>query len=149
MAGDSRTRILILCTGNSARSQMAEGLVNHFLGDRFYAQSAGTRPAERVHPEAVAAMRELGIDIAGRRPKPVEDVAGQPFGLVITVCDHAAETCPVWLGRGRRVHLGFQDPVAASPAEAPARFRAVRDELRARVLDFLAVECAIEPADPA
>lgn len=134
---DRRMRVLILCTGNSARSQMAEGLVNHYLGERFHARSAGTRPAERVHPEAVAAMRAIGIDITAQRPKPVEAFVGQPFDLVITVCDHAAETCPVWLGQGRRVHMGFPDPASAPPEEAPERFRAVRDELRRRLLGFL------------
>ncbi len=130
-------QVLILCTGNSARSQMAEGLVNHFLAGRFEAKSAGTEPATRVHPEAIAAMRELGIDISGHRPKSVTEFVGAPFDLVITVCDDAAETCPVWLGQGQRVHIGFPDPAAAPPAEAPARFRAVRDALRERLLPFL------------
>ncbi len=137
MTAQKPVQVLILCTGNSARSQMAEGLVNHFLGARFYARSAGTRPAARVHPEAVAALQELGIDISQARPKSVEEFLGVPFDLVITVCDDAAETCPVWPGQGRRVHLGFPDPAAAPPAEAPARFREVRDALRERLLGFL------------
>lgn len=132
MDHDARARVLILCTGNSARSQMAEGLVNHYLGHRFAAQSAGTRPADQVRPEAVEVMRELGIDISGQRPKPVELFTGQTFDLVITVCDQAAETCPVWPGQGQRVHMDFPDP-----AQAHAPFRAVRDDLRERLLGYL------------
>ncbi len=137
MSDAKRAQVLILCTGNSARSQMAEGLVNHYVGERFEAQSAGTEPAAHVHPEAIAALQELGIDISQARPKSVEVFRGMPFDLVITVCDHAAETCPIWLGQGQRVHLGFPDPAAAPPAEAPDRFRAVRDALRERLLTFL------------
>ncbi len=137
MSNQKRAQVLILCTGNSARSQMAEGLVNHYLGERFEAQSAGTEPAARVHPEAIAALQELGIDISQALPKSVEVFRGVPFDLVITVCDHAAETCPIWLGQGQRVHLGFPDPAAAPPAEAAARFRTVRDALRERLLGYL------------
>jgi len=102
-------RILILCTGNSARSQMAEGILKSFDPD-LEVYSAGTRPAERVHPAAVEAMREIGLDISGSQPKDVAQFLSQPFDFVITVCDHANETCPVFHGLvQRRVHIGFQD----------------------------------------
>jgi arsenate reductase len=137
MDRDSRNRILILCTGNSARSQMAEGLVNARLGARFVARSAGTRPAAAVHPEAVAAMAEIGVDLRGQHPKSVAELAGDDFDLVITVCDQAAEECPLWLGAGRRVHLGFPDPAAEPPERQPEAFRAVRDALVRELLDYL------------
>lgn len=138
----SKRRVLFLCTGNSVRSQMAEGLVNHFLGDRWQAFSAGTRPAERVHPLAVQAMAELGIDIAAARPKPAAAYTGTRFDLVITVCDDAAEACPFWPGSGRVVHMGFADPSLAqgSPEEQLAAFRRTRDAIRQRVLPFLESE---------
>jgi arsenate reductase len=101
-----KKRVLFLCTGNSARSQMAEGLVNHDLGDEWQALSAGIEPAGTVHPLAVRAMAELGIDISRQRSKPVDEFRGREFDLVVTVCDDAAENCPVWLGRGQKVHLG-------------------------------------------
>ena len=132
-------RVLFLCTGNSARSQMAEGLVNHFLGERWQACSAGTAPAGYVHPLAIEAMRELGIDISWQRSKGTDGFRDVELDLVITVCDGAAESCPVWLGRGRRVHLSFPDPAQAigSHAERLEVFRRVRDGMRERVLDFL------------
>jgi len=132
-------RVLILCTGNSARSQMAEGLVNHFLSGEWQAQSAGTSPAGHVHPLAVKAMAELGIDISGARSKSVDEFRGQEFDLVITVCDRAAENCPLWLGKGRKMHIGFPDPAAAegSEAERLAVFRAVRDEIQREVVSRL------------
>src|SRR5690606_15793023 len=100
-----KKRGLFLSTGNSARSQMAEALVNARLGDEWQAVSAGTRPSGYVHPQAVAALAEVGIEHEGRSKTPDEfrEVA---FDLVVTVCDAAAEDCPVWLGQGRRVHLG-------------------------------------------
>jgi len=134
-----KRRVLFLCTGNSARSQMAEGLVNHFLGDRWEAYSAGTKPAGYVHPLAVRAMAELGVEIGGQRSKSVDEFRDAPFDLVITVCDDADRNCPVWLGRGRRVHIGFPDPAAATGSEAQrlAVFREVRDGLRQRILSYL------------
>ena len=137
MAEKNEVRVLFLCTGNSARSQMAAGLVNHYLGEHFFAQSAGTAPAAAVHPEAVAAMREVGIDISGQKPKHVAALVGQAFDLVITLCDSAAQTCPVWVGQGKRIHMGFTDPSAAPPEEAAASFRTVRDELTVRLIDYL------------
>jgi arsenate reductase (thioredoxin) len=133
-----KKRVLILCTGNSARSQMAEGLLRHAAGDRFDVSSAGTEPSS-VRPEAIAAMRELGIDIAGHRSKNVDEFAGQPFDYVITVCDHARETCPVFFGTAQRIHQSFEDPPPpriGSDEERLAVFRRVRDELRVWLRDF-------------
>jgi len=134
-----KTRVLFLCTGNSCRSQMAEGLVGASLGDRFEAHSAGTSPAGYVHPRAVQAMREIGADISSQRSKSVDEFRHQAFDLVITVCDDAAENCPVWLGQGARVHLGFPDPAHASGSdpEIAQAFRGVRDRMRTQVLDYL------------
>ena len=140
-----KRRVLFLCTGNSARSQMAEGLVNYFLGERWEAVSAGTEPAGYVHPLAIRAMAEWGIDIAQQRSKSADEFLGQAFDVVITVCDQAAQNCPVWLGRGRVKHIGFVDPAAVEGGERVRleAFRHVRDELRARVLPYLnAVEGA-------
>jgi arsenate reductase (thioredoxin) len=128
MAG--KKRVLILCTGNSARSQMAEGLLRHDAGDRFEVQSAGTRPSQ-VRAEAIAAMGELGIDISGHRSKSVEEFAGERFDYVLTVCDNAKESCPIFAG-GVAIHHGFDDPAAVrgSEGERLAVFRRVRDEIR-------------------
>jgi arsenate reductase len=135
----ARKRILILCTGNSARSQMAEGLVNFFLGHGWAAHSAGTRPTGRVHPLAVQAMAEIGVDISENHSKSVEVFRNAPFDLVVTVCDDAAEDCPVWLGEGRRVHMGFPDPAKATGTaeEQLATFRQVRDDIRQQLLTYL------------
>ncbi len=130
-------RVLVLCTGNSARSQMAEGLVNARLADRFVAQSAGTQPAGYVHPQAIAALREIGIDISDYHSKPLTEFIGAPFDVVITVCDDAAENCPVWLGQGQRVHIGFPDPAAAPPDRQAQQFRAVRDAIQDQLLGYL------------
>src|SRR4028119_34437 len=129
---ENKKRVLILCTGNSARSQMAEGLLRHDGGGRFEVFSAGVEPS-RVRPHAVEAMREVGIDISGHRSKSVDEFAGQEFDYVITVCDNANERCPVFPGRAERVHWGFDDPAAAEDGEAErlAVFRRVRDEIRA------------------
>ena len=133
-----KQRVLILCTGNSARSQMAEGLLRHDAGDRFDVESAGTKPSI-VRPEAIAAMRELGIDISGHRSKHVDEFEGQQFDTVITVCDNAKESCPVFLGGVKKLHHSFDDPPPASQgtdAERLAVFRRVRDELRQYLKDF-------------
>lgn len=134
---DKKYRVLVLCTGNSARSQMAEGFINAQLADRFEAHSAGTRPAGYVHPQAIAALREIGIDISDHRSKSTDEFKGTPFEVVITVCDDAAENCPVWLGQGQRVHIGFPDPAAAPPDQQVQQFRAVRDAIQDRLLDYL------------
>ena len=141
-----KRRVLFLCTGNSARSQMAEGLVNHLLGDRWEAFSAGTHPAGYVHPLAVQAMAELGIDISGQRSKSVEEFRGQPFDVVITLCDSAAQECPVWLGPGRAVHMSFPDPAQADGVMADRidAFRQVRDGIRENALRYLETE-VVEP----
>jgi len=130
-------RVLFVCTGNSARSQMAEGLLRHEAGDRFDVFSAGTHPTQ-VRPEAVAAMHEIGIDITRHRSKSIDEFAGQEFDYVITVCDHANQTCPVFPGHARRLHWSFEDPAAApgSEEQRKAVFRRVRDEIRARIVQF-------------
>ena len=136
-------RVLILCTGNSARSQMAEGLLRDLAGDRFEVASAGVSPTQ-VRPEAITAMREVGIDISHHRSKSVDEFAGQKFDYVITVCDNAREQCPVFPDATRRVHWSFDDPAAAA-GDAEARlsvFRRVRDEIRARLGEFVAAEAA-------
>ena len=127
-----KKRVLILCTGNSARSQMAEGLLRHDAGEAFDVESAGTKPGI-VRSEAIAVMRELGIDISGHRSKHVDEFDGQRFDYVITVCDNAKESCPVFPGATKRLHRSFEDPAAleGSEAERVALFRRVRDELRA------------------
>ncbi len=134
---NGKKRVLILCTGNSARSQMAEGLLRHDAGRRFEAESAGTKPSP-VRPEAIAAMRELGIDISGQRSKSIEEFDGQHFDYVITVCDSARESCPVFFGSADRLHHNFDDPAAlnGSEEERLALFRRVRDQLRAYLADF-------------
>jgi arsenate reductase len=133
-----KKRVLILCTGNSARSQMAEGLLRHDAGEQFDVESAGTKPGI-VRPEAIAAMQELGIDISGHRSKHVDKFEGQQFDFVITVCDNAKESCPVFFGAAKKLHHSFDDPPPASEgteAERMAIFRRVRDELRAYLKDF-------------
>lgn len=132
-----KKRVLILCTGNSARSQMAEGLLRHDAGDKFEVESAGMKPSF-VRPEAIAVMREAGIDITGHRSKHVSEFAEQRFDYVITVCDNARETCPVFFGNAEKLHHDFQDPAAAmrSEEERLAVFRRVRDQLRAYLRNF-------------
>jgi len=127
-----KQRVLILCTGNSARSQMAEGLLRHDAGDRFEVFSAGVDPAEHVRPEAIAVMREIGIDLSGHRPKHVDEFSSQQFDYVLTVCDHAREICPIFPGQTRTIHHSFVDPgnFPGSAEERLAFFRKVRDEIR-------------------
>jgi arsenate reductase (thioredoxin) len=126
-----KQRVIILCTSNSARSQMAEGLLRHDAGDRFDVESAGTTPSQ-VRPEAIAVMRELGIDISRHRSKHLDEFTGQRFDYVVTVCDRAAEACPVYPGAAHRLHHNFEDPAACDGPEEErlAVFRRVRDELR-------------------
>jgi len=134
----SPKRVLFLCTGNSARSQMAEAIVNARFGDEWQAVSAGTDPAGYVHPMALRALAEVGIDHQGRS-KSAGEFHGQPFDLVITVCDDAAENCPFWPGLGRQAHLGLPDPARATGTEDQvlAAFRAVRDRLMAEMPTLL------------
>jgi arsenate reductase (thioredoxin) len=133
------TRVLILCTGNSARSQMAEGMLRQDGGARFEVSSAGTKPGQ-VRPEAIAVMRELGIDISSHRSKSVNEFSRQEFDYVITVCDNANESCPVFPGKTERIHWSFEDPAAANGDEATRLdiFRRVRDEIREKLAAFIA-----------
>ena len=130
-------RILILCTGNSARSQMTEGLMRAALPAGTEIFSAGTKPS-LVRPEAIAVMSEIGIDLSGHRSKSVDEFAGQEFDYVITVCDNANEVCPLFPGKTRRLHWPFEDPagVTGSAAERESAFRKVRDQIRARVCEW-------------
>ncbi len=134
---NDKKRVLILCTGNSARSQMAEGLLRHDAGERFDVESAGTKPSA-VRPEAIAAMEELGIDITGHRSKSVEEFDGQHFDYVITVCDSARESCPVFFGDAERLHHSFDDPAAFSGPEEErlGLFRRIRGGLREYLREF-------------
>ncbi len=135
-----KKRVLILCTGNSCRSQMAEGLVNHLLADQWEARSAGTHPAARVHPLAVDAMAEIGIDISGGVPEPVDpNYVNDRWDLVFTVCDSAKEKCPAFTRPVEQVHISFEDPAKAEGTEEERRaaLRRVRDEIRERLVDAL------------
>lgn len=134
-----KKRVLILCTGNSARSQMAEGLLRHDGGDEFEVESAGVEPSQ-VRPQAIEVMQEIGIDISGHRSKSIDEFAGREFDYVITVCDNANERCPVFPGKTERIHWSFDDPAAADGDESArvAVFRRVRDEIRGRLRDFIA-----------
>ncbi len=134
-----KLRVLILCTGNSARSQMAEGLLRHLGSAQFEVFSAGTKPGV-VRPEAIRVMREIGIDISAQRSKSVEEFAGQAFAFVITVCDNANESCPVFPGRTQRIHQSFEDPPPPSFGTDEYRlqiFRQVRDELQEWLQGFM------------
>jgi len=129
-----KTKVLFLCTHNSARSQMAEGLLRHLAGDRFEVMSAGTE-ATHVRPLAVRAMQELAIDISGQESKTLERYLGEPFDYVVTVCDEANEACPVFPGAKRRLHWSFKDPSQATGGEEERlrAFRTVRDEIKERI----------------
>lgn len=132
-----KRRVLILCTANSARSQMAEGLLRHDRGGEFEVESAGTR-ATLVRPEAIQALREIDIDISGHRSKVVDGFANQKFDYVLTVCDNANENCPIFPGHGKRIHHNFEDPASTTGSE-DARldaFRRVRDQIRQYLRTF-------------
>ena len=131
-------RVLFVCTGNRARSQMAEGLLRHLAGDRFEVHSAGTQP-KGLAEQTVEVMREMGIDIRGQRSKHVDEYAGQPFDYVITVCDSARQSCPVFPGSGERIHWDVEDPLYAElRGESTVQaLRDARDELRSRIEGFL------------
>lgn len=134
---NNHKRILVLCTGNSARSQMGEGLFRHEGGAGYDVFSAGTKPAS-VRPEAIAVMREAGIDISGHRSKSVDEFAGQSFDYVVTVCDNARDNCPAFPGGTQRVHWSLEDPaaVAGSETERLSAFRRIRDQIHERVKEF-------------
>ncbi len=131
-------RVLFVCTGNRARSQMAEGLLRHLAGDRFQVYSAGTEPKGLAHL-TVEVMREIGIDVSGQRSKSVAGFAGQRFDYVITVCDSARQRCPAFPGGGERIHRDVVDPADAEGRGEPSlqAFRAARDDLRSRIEGFL------------
>ena len=133
-----KKRVLFLCTHNSCRSQMAEGLVNHFLGDRFAAFSAGTE-ATRVNPLAARVLMELGIDIGHHRSKTLDDFAGESFDYVITLCGDANEKCPLFFGGVQRVHIGFDDPsrLKGSEEDVLPEYRRVRDQIKQQISNFL------------
>lgn len=136
-------RILVLCTGNSARSQMAEGLFRHFGGDAWEVQSAGTHPSI-VRPEAIAVMAELGIDLSEHRAKSVDEFTGQFFDYVVTVCDNARDNCPAFPSNAQRIHWSLEDPagVEGSNEVRLAEFRRIRDQLTERVKQFFADRAA-------
>jgi arsenate reductase (thioredoxin) len=131
-------RILVLCTGNSARSQMGEGLFRHEAGRQYEVASAGTKPG-RVRPEAIAVMQEIGIDISGHRSKPVAEFSGQSFDYVVTVCDNARDNCPLFPAGTERIHWSFEDPAAVQGDEQErlAAFRRIRDRIHERVKTFV------------
>jgi arsenate reductase len=131
-------RVLFVCTGNSARSQMAEGLLRHEAGDRFEGFSAGIH-ASHVNPLAIRVMRERGIDISAHRSKSTDEFTGQEFDYVITVCDHAREQCPMFGGQTRRIHWSLPDPAAAQGDEQERLgfFRHLRDEIRGRLRELM------------
>ncbi len=129
----SKRKVLFLCTGNSARSQMAEAIVNARLGDTWEAVSAGTHPAGYVHPKAIQALQEIGIQHTGRS-KSVDEYKDADLDLVITVCDSAAEECPIWLGKGKKLHRNYPDPAKADTMEA---FRSLRDAMLQEIIPLL------------
>jgi arsenate reductase (thioredoxin) len=138
----AKRRILVLCTGNSARSQMAAGFLRSF-DPQLDVYSAGTQPAARINPHAVLAMKEVGVDISAGVPKSVNQFVSQAFDYVITVCDDADKNCPNFSGKvGKRVHIGFIDPAAATGSEEHIMtvFRQVRDEIKQKFSDYYAKE---------
>jgi arsenate reductase len=128
-----KRKVLFLCTGNSCRSQMAEAIVNARLSGEWQAVSAGTKPAGYVHPKALAALDEIGIQLEGRS-KSVDEFRNKEFDLVVTVCDSAAEECPIWLGIGKRIHHSFPDPAKTDNIED---FRSVRDDIERQIIPLL------------
>lgn len=132
-----KKKILVLCTGNSCRSQMAEGYLRHLAGDRFEVTSAGLEPSV-VNPRAIQVMQEDGVDISGHTSKDVEQFIGQQFDYIITVCDNARERCPFFPGQAERIHWSFEDPAAAKGTEEEilAVFRRVRDQIKDRITAF-------------
>jgi arsenate reductase len=135
---DNKKRVLILCTGNSARSQMAEGLLRELGEGKFEVESAGVAPSS-VRPEAVEAMREIGIDISGHHSKSVDEFGGQQFDYIITVCDNAKESCPVFSGQAKHIHQSFEDPPPETVGDYESRlkiFRRVRDEILEWLKEF-------------
>jgi len=145
------TRVLVLCTGNSARSQIAEALLRHRGGGRFEVASAGSRPAPRVHPLAIEALEVAGIEWSGRAPRGLDAVTGEHWDLVITVCDRAKDACPVFPGHPAKVHWGLPDPAEAegSPAERLRAFVETRRALEERIERLVADPAWVRPVDDA
>ncbi len=131
-------KVLFLCTGNSCRSQLAEAIVNARLADTWQAVSAGTKPAGYIHPKALEVLKEIGIQHDGRS-KLADEFKGVDFDLVVTVCDSAAEECPVWLGKGKRVHHSFPDPAKAEGTDEEIMnvFRSVRNDIEKEMIELL------------
>ena len=136
-----KKRVLFLCTANSCRSQMAEGIIKHFFGDKIAAFSAGTQ-ASSVNPTAIAVMREIGIDISRHQSKNLTAFDGQGFDYVITLCGSANETCPLYIGGTKKTHIGFDDPATAqgTKEEVLHEFRRVRDEIKEKLTAFFRAE---------
>ncbi len=132
-----KKRVLFLCTANSCRSQMAEGIANSFWGDKMEAFSAGTK-ASFVNPTAIEVMKEIGIDISKHRSKNLSEFDGQNFDFVITLCGDANETCPLYIGGTKKTHIGFDDPAKATgtPDEIMQEFRRVRDEIKTKLEEY-------------
>lgn len=141
---DARGRVLFLCTHNSARSQMAEGMLGHLAGGGFESFSAGTE-ATHVRPEAIEAMREVGVDISGQRSETLDRYLGEPFDYVVTVCDDANEACPVFPGAKRRLHWSLPDPSAVTGEGRMEAFRSVRDRLRGLIESELVDGRRVDP----
>ncbi len=140
-----KRKVLFLCSGNSARSQMAEGLLRHLVGDQIDVFSADTKPST-VNPLAVRVMQERGLDISPHRSKHLDEFRSQPFDYVITVCDNAAESCPVFPGPAQRIHWSFPDPAGVKGDEATRlqAFRQIRNALEAQLRDWLAAQLAAQ-----
>ncbi|MHB9031595.1 MAG: arsenate reductase ArsC [Anaerolineae bacterium] len=132
-------KVLVICTGNAARSQLADGLINHDLGERWQAYSAGTQPSGFIQPLALRALQELGVDTSRLYNKGMSQFVDQPFDLVITICDNAAQTCPVWLGMGKVIHHPLPDPSDAQGTEEErlAAFKSVCAQIRSEIYPLL------------
>lgn len=133
-----KQKVLILCTGNSCRSQMAEGYLRHLAGDRFEVISAGLEPSA-VNPKAIRVMKEDGVDISHHTSKDADQFIGQEFDYIITVCDKAKENCPYFPGKAERIHWSFEDPAVAqgTDEEILAVFRKVRDQIKSQIVNFI------------
>jgi arsenate reductase len=138
MNENQKLKVLFLCTGNSCRSQMAEAILNDRFGDAWIAYSAGTNPSGYIHPKALEVLQEIGIEHEGTSKHP-DAIQNHTFDLVVTVCDDAAENCPIWLGSGQTVHQGYPDPAGATGTEQEIRqvFRDVRDRIAEEIPELL------------
>ena len=137
---DRKLSVLFVCTGNSARSQIAEALLRHFAEGSVRVASAGSEPKPEIHPQAIAAVRKLyGLEMTGQRPRSFEDVGTGPWDYVITLCDRAAEHCPVFPGTTERIHWGYPDPAAAPPEESARAFERTAMEIAARLRTWLSL----------